>query len=191
MRLRRPPGGRIRYSNFGVAVLGNALAARAGRSYESLLADRVTGPLGLQDTVVTLRPDQESRRAHGHKGRRRPTPDWSMPSLPGMGALHSTAADLARFVRAQVRPDDTPLGDAIRMTQEPRVGSGRMRSGLGWMITPVGTGPRRVHWHNGGTGGARSFAGFVRGSTVAVALLSNSRRGPEPLAFDVLNQLAG
>jgi D-alanyl-D-alanine-carboxypeptidase/D-alanyl-D-alanine-endopeptidase len=56
VRLRREPGGRWSYSNFGAAVLGHALARRAGTTYARLLAERVTGPLGLVDTVVEVRP---------------------------------------------------------------------------------------------------------------------------------------
>ena len=191
VRLKREPGLRLRYSNFGAAVLGNAVARRAGRSYADLLADRVTEPLGLTDTVVDLRPDQEHRRAQGHKGRRKPTPDWSMPSLPGMGALRSTTADLARFMAAQASPEITSLAEAIRLTQEPRAGREPRRIGLGWMVTPLGRSGYTAHWHNGGTGGFRSFAGYVRDSGVGVALLTNGLRPVDPPGFDLLKSLAG
>ena len=190
VRLRREPGASMRYSNFGAAVLGNALARRAGTTYAELLARRVTGPLGLTDTVITLRPDHEGRRAHGHQARRRPTPDWSMPSLAGMGALHSTAADLGRFVAAQLDPEATPLAAAIRMTQKPRAGREPGRIGLGWMLMPLGRSGHTAHWHNGGTGGARSFAGFVLDREVGVVLLANGPRPTDRPGFDLLSTLA-
>ncbi|HET6652994.1 MAG TPA: serine hydrolase domain-containing protein [Nocardioides sp.] len=190
VRLKREPGLKLRYSNFGAAVLGNALARRAGTTYADLLAARVTGPLGLTDTVVDVRPDQDGRRAHGHKARRRPTPDWSMPTLPGMGALHSTAADLAVFMAAQLHPESTPLGTAIRMTQEARAGHARQRIGLGWLVVPLGRSGHTAHWHNGGTGGARSVAGYVLNRGVGVVLLTNCPRPTDRPGFDLLKTLA-
>lgn len=190
VRLKREPGRTMRYSNFGAAVLGNALARRAGSTYADLLAERVTGPLGLLDTVVDLRPDQLDRRAHGHKSRGRPTPDWSMPTLPGMGALHSTARDLAAFAAAQLHPDSTPLAAAIRMTQEPRAGREPSHIGLGWMILPLGRTGRTAHWHNGGTGGARSFTGYVLDERVGVVLLTNCPRSVDRPGLDLLKTLS-
>jgi len=157
--------------------------------YADLLAARVTRPLGLADTVVSVWPDQEPRRAQGHRSRRRPTPDWSMPTLPGMGALHSTAADLARFAVAQLDPDGTPLADAIRLTHQPRAGREPRRIGLGWMMTPLARTGRTVHWHNGGTGGARSFVGAVLESGIAVVVLTSCVRSVDPAGFDLLRNL--
>lgn len=190
VRLRREPNRALRYSNFGAAVLGDALARRAGTTYAALLRDRVTGPLGLTDTEVEPRPDQRERCAHGHRSRRRPTPDWSMPALPGMGALHSTAADLAVFVAAQLEPDTTPLAEAIRLTQEPRAGRGPRRIGLGWMVMPLGRDGPTSHWHNGGTGGARTFTGYVRDRGVGVVVLTNCVRSTDRPGFDLLKELA-
>ncbi|NJQ16379.1 serine hydrolase domain-containing protein [Streptomyces bohaiensis] len=51
-RRRREPGSRWRYSNFGASVLGHALAARKGTSWERLLRERVLTPLGLDDTTT-------------------------------------------------------------------------------------------------------------------------------------------
>ncbi len=190
VRLKREPGAKLAYSNFGAAVLGNALAARAGTTYEALLSERVLVPLGLGDTSVRLRPDQEARRAHGHRGRGRPTPDWSMPSMPAMGALHSTASDLSRFVTAQLEPEGTALAEALRLTQEPRAGRPPRQIGLGWMVSPLGRSGLTCLWHNGGTGGARSLVGIVPGHRTGVVLLTNCVRALDRTGFRLLEQLA-
>jgi len=63
--LRRRPGERVKYSNLGPGLLGEALARAAGQSYEDLVLERICLPLGMRDTVVT--PHQ---RPHGPAGHR-------------------------------------------------------------------------------------------------------------------------
>ena len=55
-RLRREPGGRSRYSNLGYGLLGHALAACAGSSYEQLVQERICRPLALADTHAAVPP---------------------------------------------------------------------------------------------------------------------------------------
>lgn len=192
VRLRAEPGARVRYSNFGAGLLGQALARRAATPYGDLVRTRVCAPLGLVDTVVRRSADQLSRRAVGHDRRGRAVPDWDMDSLPSMGALHSTSADLARFLAAQVDPGSTPLEDAIRLSQQPRLSAGRLgHQALGWMLSPLPRTDRRMLWHNGGTGGAFSFVGLEPEARVGVAALTNTARPVDATAVSLLARLAG
>jgi serine-type D-Ala-D-Ala carboxypeptidase/endopeptidase len=58
---RCSPGSHFEYSNIGFALLGHALAHRAGRSYDDLLIVRICRPLGLESTRITLRAEMRSR----------------------------------------------------------------------------------------------------------------------------------
>ena len=60
------PGTGALYSNFGFDVLAAALAHAAGKPYDALLKERVLDPLGLKDTVLSLRPGDEARLLQGH-----------------------------------------------------------------------------------------------------------------------------
>ena len=192
VRLRAEPGARVRYSNFGAGLLGQALARRAATPYGDLVRARVCAPLGLVDTVVRRSADQLARRAVGHDRRGRAVPDWDIDSLPGMGALHSTSADLARFLAAQLDPASTPLGEAIRLTQQPRLSAGRLgHQALGWMLSPLPRTDRRMLWHNGGTGGAFSFVGLEPETGVGVAALTNTARPVDATAISLLARLTG
>jgi CubicO group peptidase (beta-lactamase class C family) len=171
-RLRRAPGKRKRYSNFGFGVLGHVLALHAGTDYERLVRTRVCEPVGLADTVVTVPPASEPRFARGHDRRGREVPHWDLAALAGAGALRSTAADMLRFLEHQLRPPDTRLGRAIRLTREPRP--------LGWHTRD------EVFWHNGGTGGFRSFAAFAEASDTAVVVLSSSARWVDRIGAEIL-----
>src|SRR5580704_13650102 len=54
--LTRDIGSQYEYSNLGGGLLGHALARRAGVDYETLVRRRITGPLGMHDTVIALTP---------------------------------------------------------------------------------------------------------------------------------------
>ena len=134
-------------------------------------------PLGLSDTVVEPSPEQSVRLAQGHGLFGRPVADWYLEGLAGAGALRSTVPDLLSYLRAQLDPDSTPLAAAIRRTHELRQPDRRHTIGLGWMRTRLPGGD--LWWHNGGTGGFRSFAGFSPQRRRAVAVLVNDMRGPD------------
>ncbi|HEX7049480.1 MAG TPA: sigma-70 family RNA polymerase sigma factor [Longimicrobiales bacterium] len=163
----------IRILEPGRRLLGHLLARRAGVPFDTLLAERVLRPLGLEDTYVAGPHDADERMATGH-AQAKPVPFWRFDALAGAGALRSTAADLLRFLRIQLDPLSAPLHEAILLSREPRAPAGPNASvALGWHIS---TPPRgdTLYWHNGGTGGFRSFIGFMPDRGIGVVLLMNS-----------------
>ncbi len=170
------------YSNFGFAVLGQAVAGAWGESYGPLLTRRVLQPLGLNDTVVDWRSADAKRLAPGHNDAG-PAGNWDMSAFAPAGALVSTPRDLARFVQACLRQSDTTLAAVLAETLQPRVpGESRtLRIGLGWMIEQRGE--SMIVWHNGGTGGFRSFLAFNAAAKRGVVLLTNHTTGLEDLGF--------
>ena len=113
-----------------------------------------------------------------------------MPSLAGAGALRSTVADLLRFLEAQLGGAPEPLAEAIRTTHEPRARFGAFEVGLGWLMLPVRGQPYKVLWHDGGTGGFRSVAGFVAEVGTAVVVLANSSRAVDNLGLKLLEAVS-
>jgi D-alanyl-D-alanine-carboxypeptidase/D-alanyl-D-alanine-endopeptidase len=190
-RLRREPGGRPRYSNLGYGLLGHVLALRAGRSYEQLLQERICGPLGLEDTGVSVSAAARGRFAQGHDRRGRPVPHWDLPVLAGAGALRSTVANLLAFLRLHLSEGDSALAHAAVLTHVPRSRHRGLTVGLGWMRLPLLGTEHELLFHNGGTGGFRSFAGFVPASHTAVVVLSNSARSVDALGFRILERIGG
>ena len=187
-RARRPAGGRPRYSNYGAGVLGNALEVATGHAFGDLVAERVTGPLGMSATGMSTDAGP-GPVAWGHTRRGRPTPDWDLAALAGAGALRSTPADLLTFLRAQVLPDTTPLAEVIRTTQEPRHRvRGPLQVALGWHVMEQRDGPP-WWWHNGGTGGFSSHVVFEPRTGAAVAVLANSARPVDRIATELLGSL--
>jgi CubicO group peptidase (beta-lactamase class C family) len=190
---RRSPGGRPRYSNLGVGLLGHALAHRAGRDWADLVSERLCEPLGLVDTGVTV--TSGAARTGGHDRRGRPVPAWEFPVLTGAGALWSTAGDVIGFLRAQDvaraaadEPErDTPLNRAIRATHVEHARRGPLGQCLGWMALALRPGgDERLLWHNGGTGGFRSFCAFVPGERLRVVVLGADARPVDGLGQDLV-----
>lgn len=179
-RPRRAPGRRARYSNLGSALLGNALAHRAGTDWESLVRARVLGPLGMDATWVHPPDGLRDRLAGGHTRRGHPTPRWDVPAFAGAGALSSSADDLLTLAAAVVRPPDSRLGEAIRLSVVPRARmAGRHEVCLGWLRSPLGRTGRTALWHSGGTGGFRAILAIVPATGAAAVVLSDWARSVE------------
>jgi CubicO group peptidase (beta-lactamase class C family) len=97
------------YSNLGTGLLGRALANRASTGFEELLRTRVTAPLGLKSTAITVSPEMRARLAGGHGLSLETTPNMDVPVLPAAGSLYSTANDLLTFLAACMGLKPTPL----------------------------------------------------------------------------------
>ena len=186
--LGRDIGETVEYSNLGVGLLGHALATRADSDYETLVRGRVLRPLAMLDTSITLTPSDRDRLAAGHDRALDPVANWDIPTLAGAGALRSTVNDLLTFIEANLGVRESPLRVAIEATHRSQrsFGPPNMDIGLGWLLrTQHG---RTIAWHNGGTGGYRSFLGFDRASGTGVVVLSNAANSPDDLGFHLLDQ---
>ena len=182
--LPRDPGATYEYSNLGVGLLGHALSLWSGTNYESMVLDRIAGPLRLTDTMIHPSPDQSRRMAQGYKGVV-PTENWTFQSLAGAGALRSTARDLASFVSANMGLRTTPLLPAMISAQKSRFTTTIGRIGLGWQILSSSAGD--IVWHDGGTGGFSSFIGFLASKRLGVVILANSDYSVGDLGFRLLD----
>jgi CubicO group peptidase (beta-lactamase class C family) len=177
--LTRDIGVQYEYSNFGGGLLGTLLARRAGMDYAALVEARITGPLGMTSTRVALSPDMKSRLATGHNGRLESVPNWDFPpgasALAGAGGLRSTAADLLTFLEAHLGVTKSALAPAMAAQLDTRRPTGvpRLEIAMGWHVV-TRPGGREIVWHNGGTGGYRSFVGFDRKAGLGVVVLSNT-----------------
>ncbi len=171
--LPRAPDSTYEYSNLGAGLLGLLLAHRANEPYAELLKARVLEPLGMHDSYVgTLGHDDDARLATGH-AEGKAVPFWHFGSLEGAGALRSTVGDMLRLLSAELDPASTPLAKAVELSQEIRFRpSPQLSLALGWHVVQFPDG-RSLYWHNGGTGGARSFLGFVPATGTGVVVLMN------------------
>ncbi len=187
--LPRRPGEAYGYSNFGVGLLGFALAAHAHTTYPALVRARITEPLGLRDTVVTLTDDQRARFATGHDADAQPAAPWTLDALAGAGALRSTARDLATVLGLALVPSRHALGAELRSMAVRRADADH-GGGIGLGLHVDGAGA--VWWHNGETGGYHALMAFDPAAGLGVAVLSNTASGlVDALGFALLRVLRG
>lgn len=170
-KLPRPVGANYEYSNLGVGLLGWALARRAGADYETLIRDRFLDPLQMTDTSVGLRPDQKRRLAQGYDQKLSPAENWDLGAFVGAGGLRSTANDMMTFLVAAMQPSlIRPLVEAQLSVRRPKQQPGR-EVAVTWHIEHLPHGD--AVWHDGGTGGYRSFVGFNPATGAGAVVLSN------------------
>jgi D-alanyl-D-alanine-carboxypeptidase/D-alanyl-D-alanine-endopeptidase len=186
--LPRGIGAQYEYSNLGMGLLGHALSVRAGKDYESLVTERVLAPLGMRDTRIALTPGMRSRLAPGHDGGGQAQGLWDLPAIAGAGALRSTVSDMLKYVRANADSTSKPLGSVLALTHATRRPGPvpQVSIGLAWHRTTT-PGGRTVIWHNGGTGGYRSFAGYDEATGLGVVVLTNTAVGVDDIALHLLD----
>ena len=179
---------RWEYSNLGFGLLGYALGRAAGSSYAELLAERVLRPLDMSRSSLALPGRAIAGLIDGHDADKRPVPHWHLDVLAGAGALVMPAADLARYARAALSPDTTPLAEAFRLAQQRQAaGPNEVNPiGLAWLRAPLNG--RIVLNHDGGTAGFSSSLWLDPERQRAVAVLSNAMVEVNDLALHLLDE---
>jgi CubicO group peptidase (beta-lactamase class C family) len=125
------------YSNFAVSLLGTALVEAADADdYAALLRERITEPLGMDDTVLAATADEVPADAvPGFLTNGTPASRWwGEGYLPAGSSTFTTAADLATWAQANL--DGTAPGQPLSTRPHPwekgprsdGVGSRRPRS---------------------------------------------------------------
>ncbi|WP_166348154.1 serine hydrolase [Phytoactinopolyspora limicola] len=158
---------RARYSNFGFELLGHAIAGAAGMTFAELVRDRLADPLGLGCFYLPATTDELRATAlTGRTKRGAPRQPWTGEALGPAGGIRSCIHDMAKLT-ATLLAGSAPGAAAL----DPVAPFGRgARIGAGWVTTDVGG--RTITWHNGGTGGFRSWLGLDRTASTGVVILS-------------------
>jgi CubicO group peptidase (beta-lactamase class C family) len=186
------PGERYSYTTFGYTLIGLAMEAATGASFEELLRDEVLTPLGLESVAVDsfraiipnratpYDPPISDLGESEEDGVRNALPLNSAYKVPG-GGLVATAVDVARFGGAHA--DASFLGEAMYaevFTPQTTASGEELRVGLGWRVfrDPAG---RRVFSHGGSQQGCRAVVMVWPDADVSVAVLSNLTQTPRDI----------
>ncbi len=188
------PGEELRYSNVGMALLGNILERVTKVSYDSL-AEQYTEQMGLSKTKIHLASSTRERYLlPAYNRRQQKVPYWDFKAMAPIGALKSTPSDMLRFLRISMGQINTPLTAPVQQAQRVR-DSGSLKQmdgigvGYGWFRSSRTIRDEQITWHNGQTGGFSSFMAFLPGQEHGVVLLANTNGGLGKIAFQVLKVL--
>ena len=164
------PGEASRYSNFGMGMLGYVLSEGEGESYVNSLIQHVLAPLNMNYTSTSL-AGNNTAKGYVYEV---PVDPWDFEALAGAGALTSNVYDMLFFLAAQLGLTETALQPAIQLSQQSHFQVEEGKSiGLAWGMYQLDNGDT-LYRHNGGTGGFRSFVGFLKRAKKGVIVLTNS-----------------
>ncbi len=109
----------------------------------------------------------------------RALPDSAVPSADAIRKIHVERIDVFHQGVGIVVGVNSPLAPAMASMLAVRRPTGfpQFREiGLAWLISKPSD--RELAWHNGGTGGYRSFVGYDARNRVGIVVLSNTSTGP-------------
>jgi CubicO group peptidase (beta-lactamase class C family) len=192
------PGTWFHYSNVGYKLLGVVLEDNHRRGYGELLQSRILDPLGLERTSPLITHEVRKLMATGYE-------PWfdDRPFAPGGelapatwletgtadGSVVSTAAEMAAYLRAWMRPGQVFSEELVAtMTANTIPADGVVpgsRYGYGWQLCTV-DGHRRMG-HGGGMVGYRSFVLSDLDAQLGVVILTNGPWRSEELAHRLLS----
>lgn len=167
--LTRDPGALYEYSNYGIGLLGQLLANRAGTSYPQLIHRLVLDPLAMTDTTFALGPSTDPPAlAVGHDMNGAAVPTWHLQSIAPAGGILSNLDDMVKFLRCNM--GEGPLAASCLYAQQPRAdGEPQHRIGLVWNVNSASG----IISHNGATSGFRAVVAIAPDRQTGVVALSN------------------
>ena len=177
-------GTRWAYSNVDAGLLGNLLGRRSGATFEALLEARITAPLRLTRTAVTLTSAMKPDLATGHDASLNIARRWTVPAMAGGGSLLSSVDDLLTFLAA-LSDAGSPLGSVLPAMLETRRPGPGFQQALGWMV--IGSAPDdELIFHDGQTLGFASSIAYHPRTRTGVVVLSNAATGVGDIARHLL-----
>lgn len=128
-----PAGSQRLYSNPSIGLFGYLTAASLGEPFAPLLERQLFPQLGMTESYIQMPPAQMARYAWGYRD------EQALRVQPGplyaeAYGVKSTAADMLRFIEANLDPSQLPtsLRQAIATTHQGYYRVDDMTQGLGW-----------------------------------------------------------
>lgn len=176
------PEGEFAYSNLGYGLLGQLLAEVAGQGYEELLRSRVLEPMQVSD--IALGPDEaEPDLLVQGFNRGRAASHWNLDAYAPAGGLVASVNQMLDFIAGNLHPQHAFITEAQQARGQSE-GEFARTLGLGYSHRLIGD--EAWLWHNGGTGGFRSYFGFAPGMDFGIVILTNGIGDSDALAASLI-----
>lgn len=161
------PNAKADYSNSNYLLLGYIIEKVSGKTYQTVLKEKITAKIGLSNTYLGGKTNISTGESYSYNY----TGDWKIASetdmsIPGgAGAMVSTPSDLTKFIEALF---SLKLVSANSLYQMKAITDGY---GMGMFQYPVYG--KKGFGHNGGIDGFNSMLVYVPEENLAVAYISN------------------
>lgn len=206
------PGTQRSYSNPSIGLLGRVTATALGQDYATAVETRLFPAFGMAHSQVHDPVPAGPDDAWGHRDGQQVRMNRGPFAEPAYG-VRTTAADLLRFVQANLAPSTLPppWRHAVEATQVGYFRAGPLVQGLGWeqypypvsrewllggnseemifdpqpaqALPPATTAGPRLFGKTGSTGGFGAYVAFVPSQHVGIVLLAN-RSYPIPARIE-------
>ena len=177
--LEYEPGSKYSYNNSGYSLLGAIIEKVTGKSYETVLTERIFKPLGMTNSGYDNHAPLIQKRASGYEKRpsgyvNAPYLDMSLPYAAG--SIYSTVEDLFKWDQALYQ-DKIISAENKKLMFTPGLGN----YGYGIRITdqPIGKTDQKtkVIQHGGGISGFNSLLTRLVDKQQTIILLDNVSLG--------------
>lgn len=189
------------YSNTMFTTAGLVVKAVTGIKWDEFVMKRILSPLDMSRTTTTVKGlDQKSNVAGSYTyvaDSSVAIPRWNQDNIGPAGSLNSTAVDMAKWLRFQLR--DGMVGDKRLISEElmhemreaQTVIKNGSTYGLGWRVEEYEG--RKIVRHGGGGHGVAAKVAMIPSEELGIVVLSNSdgQSLPAALVRQVLDALLG
>ncbi len=189
-----PPETQWKYSNLGLSLAGEILAAVSGQDYEDYIEQNILEPLDMSSTFVRPPDPDHPQLATGY-GRRMPdggrslSPFTDCRGITPAANMASTVEDLARFAMLQFR--DGPVGGAqilrgstLREMRRVHWLEPDWQAGWGLGFRIIRLGDKTYIGHGGSVHGYRTRLRIDPADKIAIIILTNADDGDTLMMMD-------
>jgi CubicO group peptidase (beta-lactamase class C family) len=180
------PETNFQYSNLGLTLAGEVVAASSGMPYDRYVGSNILQPLGLTSTTPEMPESERGKRlatgysALDREGHRAPVPFFTARGIAPAAGYASTAGDLARFASWQFRLLQKGGSEVLKATTlremhrihwvEPDL---ETLWGLGFTVWK--SGDKTFVGHGGSCPGYRTQILLMPAEKIATVFLSNAQ----------------
>jgi CubicO group peptidase (beta-lactamase class C family) len=186
LKLTRPVGSKVEYSNFNYNILGLVVEAASGETYADYIQKHIFNPLGMHHSYSSKAAAQKDDLAVGYRhwfSLPIPVPDMPVPrgSLPS-GQLISSAEDMAHYLISHLnggRYGEVQILSGAGIDEMHRgvkeyifLGMSGGRYGMGWFDMDIGK--EKTFSHGGNLPDFSAFMALLPEQKKGVVLLFNA-----------------
>lgn len=177
------PGMNYSYSELGYGLIGTILSRVSGRSFEEMLIERFTEPLGLENTGSIPYADQDYAISHGISGA--DMLPGTYDALAGAMGIKSSLRDMLVYARAHFVLPESPVEMALARTRQftyyipPETDLG-----MAWHMHL--TEENLVYSYYSDARGSSTYVAIAPDERKAVIILSNSAESVEACGKEIL-----